>query len=112
MTTPGKRSYKHEFLYLTTTGRKTGEPREIEIWFVEHEGRYYLVSENRERSQWVQNIQHDPRITFWVEGKTYQGMGRAIDREKETKLAETVSALMDAKYSWSEGLLVELTPGE
>jgi hypothetical protein len=24
-----------QFIYLTTTGRKTGRPREIEIWFVE-----------------------------------------------------------------------------
>jgi hypothetical protein len=36
------------FLYLTTTGHKSGLPRRIEIWFVGHAGRHYLVSERRE----------------------------------------------------------------
>ena len=29
-------------LYLTTVGRRTGLPREIEIWFVTHSDRFYL----------------------------------------------------------------------
>ena len=32
-------------LHLTTTGRRTGAPREIEIWFVVHRGRLYLFAE-------------------------------------------------------------------
>jgi hypothetical protein len=28
------------YLYLTTTGRVTGQPREIEIWFTEHGGHF------------------------------------------------------------------------
>jgi len=31
-----------QVLYLTTIGRKTGLPREIEIWFVTFTGRFYL----------------------------------------------------------------------
>jgi hypothetical protein len=38
-----------QFLYLTTIGWKTGNPHEIEIWFVAHDGRYYVVSELHER---------------------------------------------------------------
>jgi hypothetical protein len=29
------------YLYLTTTGRVTGQAREIEIWFTEHCGRFF-----------------------------------------------------------------------
>ncbi len=32
-------------LYLTTTGWKSGRPHEIEIWYTEWEGRYYVVAE-------------------------------------------------------------------
>ena len=32
------------FLYLTTIGRRTGLPREIEIWFTERDGRYYVIA--------------------------------------------------------------------
>jgi len=110
MTQSQKRAYNPEFLYLTTTGWKSGKPHEIEIWFVEHEGRYYLVSEHREQSHWVKNILHNPKISFWVERQTYQGSGRAIDPQREPELAAEVSTKMDAKYGWSEGLIVELSP--
>jgi len=103
-------TYKPEFLYLTTIGHKTGNPHEIEIWYVPYVGRYYLVAEGRERSHWVQNIDHNPTVSFYVEGLTYQGTGRAVDSASEPELAEAVSKLMDAKYNWSNGLIVELSP--
>ncbi|MBZ0280075.1 MAG: nitroreductase/quinone reductase family protein [Anaerolineae bacterium] len=103
-------TYKSEFLYVTTTGHKTGTPHEIEIWFCEHEGGYYLCAEHRERTHWVQNIQHNPVVTFWVNEQTYKGRGRVIDPAAEPELAKAVSGLFDAKYNWSDGLLVELRP--
>jgi deazaflavin-dependent oxidoreductase (nitroreductase family) len=103
---------KAQFLYLTTTGWKTKNPHEIEIWFVEHEGRCYIVAERRERSHWVQNIGHNPAISFRVGEKTYRGTGRVIDPVREPALADAVSALMDTKYNWSDGLIVELSPGD
>jgi deazaflavin-dependent oxidoreductase (nitroreductase family) len=103
-------SYKPEFLYLTTTGWKTGAAHEIEIWFVAHNDCYYLVAERRERTHWVQNIQHNPAVSFYVDGQRYQGTGRPLNREAEPELAQAVAARMDAKYDWSEGLIVELCP--
>jgi len=38
------------FLYLTTVGRRTGLSREIEIWFTERDGRFYIIAEHRERA--------------------------------------------------------------
>ena len=99
-----------QFLYLTTTGRKTGKPHKVEIWFVAGDGKYYLVSERGGRSHWVQNLESDPKISFSVGKDTYRGRGRAIDRKKEPELAAKVAALMNAKYKWSEGLIVELAP--
>lgn len=106
------------FLYLTTTGRKTGEPRNIEIWYVEHEGPYYMVAEGRERAHWVQNIAHTPQVTFSVGTREDReqvlprtaAMGRALDRAAEPELSAAVAALMNAKYNWSDGLIVQLTP--
>src|SRR5215216_1255961 len=61
-----RRSYRGdhmaEYLYLTTTGRRSGLPREIEIWFTERDGRFYVIAEHRERAQWVLNILADPHI--------------------------------------------------
>jgi deazaflavin-dependent oxidoreductase (nitroreductase family) len=99
-----------QFLYLTTTGRITGRPHEIEIWFVGHNGRYYLVSEKREQADWVRNLLHQPAVTFRVGDHTHQGHARPIHPEQEPDLAAAVSTRMDAKYEWSNGLIVELSP--
>jgi len=63
------------FLYLTTTGWKSGKPHEIEIWFTELDGRYYLISETGKQAHWVQNLRREPRVTFRVGRRTFRGMG-------------------------------------
>jgi deazaflavin-dependent oxidoreductase (nitroreductase family) len=110
---------EEHFLYLTTTGRKSGEPRRIEIWYVERGGRHYMISERRGESHWVKNIQHDPAVTFSVGTRADPGAalpptratGRTVDDREEPELANAVRALMSAKYGWSDGLIVELSPG-
>lgn len=99
-----------QFLYLDTRGWKTGKMHRIEIWFVELDGRYYVMSEHRERSHWVQNITHDPKISFSVYDKEFKGTARTVQREHEPGLARQVAELMSAKYRWDDGLIVELRP--
>jgi deazaflavin-dependent oxidoreductase (nitroreductase family) len=102
-----------QFLYLTTIGRKSGSPHQIEIWFVERDGLYYMVSEDPDHSDWVRNIAHNPAITFRVGSRDAEeivGTGRRIDPDAEPELAAAVRALMDAKYEWSDGGIVELKP--
>ena len=99
-----------DFLYLTTTGWKSGNPHEIEIWFTELDGRYYLISEGGERAHWVQNLRRQPQMSFRVGGRTFQGTGRVVDAEGEPELHATVSKLFTKKYDWAEGLIVELRP--
>ena len=51
-----------QVLYLTTVGRRTGLPREIEIWFVVWCERLYLFAETREAAGWVMNIRPNPKV--------------------------------------------------
>jgi len=99
-----------QYLYMTSTGWRSGNAHRIEIWYVEHGGRYYLVAEMRERSHWVQNVQRDPAITFEVGEQAFRGHARLVDRAAEPELAAAVAAKMDVKYEWSDGLIVELAP--
>ena len=96
------------YLYLTTTGRVTGQPRQIEIWFTEHCGRFYLVAE-RESASWVRNIQSRPEVKVRVGYAEFNAIGRVVHNDREPQLTATVKALFDAKYGWSDGLIVELT---
>ena len=98
------------YLYLTTTGRRSGLPREIEIWFTEHEGRFYVIAEHRERAQWVRNIQADPRVRVRVGDRLFDATARPLAEEDEPDLVRTIKSLSDAKYGWSDGLVVEIAP--
>lgn len=98
-------------LYLVTTGRRTGQPREIEIWFTRRGGRYYLVAEHGEHADWVQNIQADPRVKFRVGRTTRRGRARIVREGVEPKLCAHVRRLSERKYGWGDGLVVEVLPG-
>jgi len=48
---------------ITTTGRRTGRPRRIEIVFFGIDGRVYITGSPGSRD-WLANLQADPRLTF------------------------------------------------
>ena len=98
-----------QFLYLTTKGRKTTRQHTIEIWFIEYNKKYYILSERKKSSDWVQNIIIDPNVSFDINNKAYKGYARLVDKSKEPILANAVSELMFSKYGWKNGLIVELT---
>ena len=50
------------FCYLTTTGRVSGRPHTIEIWFALDERTLYLLSGGGDRSDWVRNLQASPEV--------------------------------------------------
>ena len=45
-----------------------------------------------------------------MDSDKYVGLGRTINPDDEPELAKKVSELMNAKYQWSDGLIVELRP--
>lgn len=68
------------------------------------------MSELGKNAHWVRNIIHSARISFSIDGLNYKGEARVIDFLKESQLAAQVSELMNAKYKWGQGLIVELEP--
>jgi deazaflavin-dependent oxidoreductase (nitroreductase family) len=96
------------YLYLTTTGRRTGQPREAELWFTRRGDACYVIAENRERAHWVRNLLADPRVSWRVEGQTFTGRARVLDGAA----GAAIQALSAAKYGWGDGLVVELSPDD
>lgn len=84
-----------DFCYLTTTGRVTGRPHEIEIWFALHENMLYMLSGGREKSDWVKNLQKNPQVRVRFGGETLQGHARIVTDEGEDALARRIVV---AKY--------------
>ena len=96
-----------EYCYLTTIGRRTGRPHTIEIWFAVSGGAIYLMSGNRDRSDWVRNLAKNPRVQVQLgpdAANTRAGRARVIDAQAEPALDAAARRLLAAKYQgWREG---------
>ena len=76
-----------DYCYLTTTGRKSGKPHTIEIWFATEGPTLYMLSGGGDRADWVKNIRHNPEATLRIADSTFEGSGRLVDGEEEDELA-------------------------
>jgi hypothetical protein len=68
-----------EFCYLTTTGRITGRPHRIEIWFGLHEGAVYLLAGDRDRSDWVRNLMVSSDVKLEIADRARTTRARVVE---------------------------------
>jgi deazaflavin-dependent oxidoreductase (nitroreductase family) len=106
---------------ITTTGRKTGQPRRIEIWFHNLDGDLYLTGLPRPCS-WYANLCAHPDFTFHLKESAQAdlvaratpvlapAMRRDIIARIQQKLGRTGKDLEDRVAS-SPLLKIELTSG-
>jgi deazaflavin-dependent oxidoreductase (nitroreductase family) len=99
---------RERVLYLTTMGRKTGQAREIEIWFVTYQGRFYLLAERGYNAQWVRNIHANPDVSVRIKQHQFRARGRVLDAEHDRQEWDAVAHLARRKYGWGEGLPVAI----
>ena len=89
-----------DFCYLTTTGRVTGNPHEIEIWFGARENRLYLLSGGGRDSDWVKNLLKNPAVTLRIAKTTFSATAGLVSDPEEELAARYMLA---EKYNeWEE----------
>jgi deazaflavin-dependent oxidoreductase (nitroreductase family) len=91
-----------DFCYLTTTGRVTGRPHTIEIWFALDGHALYMLSGGRDRSDWVKNLQRSPEVTIRIADERFEGHARVVEEGEEDQLARS---LLVEKYESTPGSL-------
>jgi deazaflavin-dependent oxidoreductase (nitroreductase family) len=75
---------------ITTTGRRSGQPRRIEIVFHRIGGRIWIsgIPSSRERA-WIRNLAADPHLTFHLKGPVavadLPATARIVDDEAERR---------------------------
>ncbi len=94
-------SPEEQFCYVTTTGRRTGRPHTIEIWFGRREDTIYLLSGGGDRSDWVRNLMADPRCEVRIGGVHYLGTAHLVSGPEEDALARR---LLGEKYGRGQDL--------
>ena len=98
-----------QFIYVTTAGRRSGLPREIEIWFVEREGKLYIFAEHFFKANWVRNIQKNPNVRVRLGKQEFSAIARILDEKQDAELWRETQGLAQKKYGWGDGLPVEIT---
>jgi len=89
-----------EYCYFTTTGRVSGRPHEIEIWFGVHDSTLYLLS-GSQTSDWVKNVRKTPAVTVRIASHTFTGTARIVKDKEEERRARY---LLAEKYQeWEDG---------
>jgi deazaflavin-dependent oxidoreductase (nitroreductase family) len=74
---------------ITTTGRRSGEPRRLEIVFHNLGGRIYISgAPYPRRRSWLSNLDANPNFMFHLKGRVkadLPAMARVIDEEPERR---------------------------
>lgn len=89
---------REDFCYLTTTGRVSGRPHTIEIWFALNEHTLYMLSGGMDRSDWVKNALRLPDVTVRINDRVIAGKARLVKDAGEDALARR---LLFEKYEKS-----------
>lgn len=102
---------------ITTTGRRSGQPRRLEIVYHVIDGRIYISGmPSRRKRAWIRNLEADPRFTFHLKGVIAADLpatARVIDDPDERRrILEHVARTwkrtdVDAMVEWSP--LIEVT---
>jgi deazaflavin-dependent oxidoreductase (nitroreductase family) len=99
---------REQYLYLTTRGRKSGQAREIEIWFTERQGRFYVIAEYP-TSHWLRNLRADSAVQVRLGERSFGARARVLG-QADSNLWSEIAELSRQKYGWGDGTVVELNP--
>ncbi|MFN8638214.1 MAG: nitroreductase/quinone reductase family protein [Dehalococcoidia bacterium] len=101
MSTVEERHAAEPYCYLTTIGRVTGEPHEIEIWFAAVGDTIYLMNGGTRRppgsSDWVRNARANPSVRVRIGADPYAGQAREVAFDSEEH--ERARSLLVGKYA-------------
>lgn len=95
-----------QFCYLSTTGRVSGKPHEIEIWFAFDPAPgsriLYMMAGGRDRADWVRNLRQQPNVAIRIADETWPATAQIIaPNDPDDQLARE---LLCAKYQgWQRG---------
>jgi len=89
-----------DYCYLTTTGRVSGRPHEIEIWFGAKGTSIYLLSGGGDRSDWVKNLMKDQHVTVRIAKHHFNGVTRLVKDEQEETSARYM--LTEKQQEWTD----------
>ncbi|GIG21082.1 hypothetical protein Cch01nite_18060 [Cellulomonas chitinilytica] len=110
--------HRSQVIDLTTTGRRTGEPRRVEIFLHELDGQLFISGMPSPRKRaWLRNVEADPHVVVHLKGGVQAdvaALARAVDDPQERRpLIEAAAARWgrtDVDLMMEQSPLIVLAP--
>ena len=91
---------------LTTIGRKSGQPRTVELRFVYHQGNFYAASSKVAGKNWCENMIRNAAVEVTVDGERFSCIAKQVT---DDKLRRQILALRDSP-PLLDRVVFEMTP--
>ncbi|MCZ7534331.1 MAG: nitroreductase family deazaflavin-dependent oxidoreductase [Acidimicrobiia bacterium] len=102
---PSKLGIGVPLCYLTTTGRKSGEPRVVPLLFVEHDAGYAVAATNfgtEHHPGWAYNLEADPAALIEIDGEESAVSARLLDEAEAASLWPKFGAVWPAYDTYQQ----------
>jgi deazaflavin-dependent oxidoreductase (nitroreductase family) len=86
-------------LLLTTVGRRSGEPRQVPLLYVERGGGFVVIGSNwggEAHPAWSANLLANPEATVAIGGRTFDVTGRLLTGDERQEVWNAVAAYWPA----------------
>jgi deazaflavin-dependent oxidoreductase (nitroreductase family) len=77
------------FLKLTTTGRKSGQPRTVHLMYIRDASAYVVTASNGGRQRppgWLFNVRSNPQVTMHVQDTQVSAVAEVAEPDKRREL--------------------------
>jgi len=90
-------------LALTTTGRKSGQPRTVSLVYIKSGSSYVVAASNAGRDKhpaWYFNLRSNPQVTVRIKNQQFKAVTATVDPEQRKQLWEQLvkASPMFARY--------------
>jgi deazaflavin-dependent oxidoreductase (nitroreductase family) len=91
---------------ITTTGRRSGQPRRIEIWMLDIDGRFFITG-TPGRRDWLANLRADPRLVVHLK-RARQDLDARAEAVSDPATRRGVLEHLSARWYRGQAPLAEL----
>jgi deazaflavin-dependent oxidoreductase (nitroreductase family) len=85
---------------ITTTGRRSRQPRRIEIWMLDVDGRFFITG-TPGRRDWMANLRFDPALTVHLKRHAHADLPATATEVTDTPTRQRV--IDDLAAHWYRG---------
>ena len=92
---------------ITTTGRRSGQPRRIEIWMLDVDGRFFITG-TPGRRDWLANLRADPHLVVHLKRRARQDFDAHAEPVTDPATRREVLEHLSARWYRGQAPLDEL----